>query len=310
MQIDSCLILSAGHGTRMGPIGEVLPKPLWPIFESTILELQINYAREMGVKKIFVNGFHQAKRIKDYLDKNKLTDIIFLHEQELLGVGGAVHNVKNYLDSNKLRGINNNLLILNGDQFLFPTIEQIKLAETLLIDSVAVLFSVSVSKLSLYNKLFISNNRLVDIKQNDLDQSFFTYSGQSIINLNLLDKHAGYSNFFDTVANCKSKNIGVVNVEGVDYWDVGTIQRYFESCFKLLRDNSSELFKFCRKYNAFASSKFISDCSYGTINKKVINLTSSKLPNESTEGIILLQGPLVEMERPGVCFDNIVSYLE
>lgn len=310
MQIDSCLILSAGLGTRMGPVGEVLPKPLWPIFESTILELQIKYAREMGAKRIFVNGFHQAKRIKDYLDKNKLTDIVFLHEQELLGVGGAIHNLRNYLEENNLLGCDNNLLILNGDQFLFPTIEQVKLAHTLLTKSVAVLFSVPVSRLSSYNKLYISNKRLVDIRKNDLDQGFFTYSGQSIINLNLLDKHTGYSNFFDTVADYKSKRIGVVNVEGVEYWDFGTVQRYYESCFKLLRYNSSEFFKFCRRHNAFNGSKFISDCSYGTINKHAINLTSNKLPIESIKGTILLQGCWVEMDRPGVCFDNIVSYLD
>jgi len=84
MQIDYCLILCAGIGTRMGPIGEVLPKPLWPIFESTILELQIKYAKEMGVKKIFVNGFHQAEIIKEYLEKKKLTDIIFCMKMNYL----------------------------------------------------------------------------------------------------------------------------------------------------------------------------------------------------------------------------------
>ena len=233
-----------------------------------------------------------------------------MHENELLGVGGAIHNLRNYLDDNHLLNLNNNLLVLNGDQFLFPTDEQIKLADTLLTNSVAVLFSVEVSSLSLYNKLYISNNRLVDIKNNDLEQCFLTYSGQSIINLNFLERHTGHSNFFDTVASYKSKNVSVVNTEGVDYWDFGTTERYFKSCFKVLRDESSTFFEFCKKHDVFACSKLISDCSYGTTNKKAINLTSSKLPNEAISEIILLKGCWVEMNRPGVCFDQIISYLE
>ena len=43
------LILSAGFGTRMGPIGKALPKVLWPIFEEALLGIQIEYVNELKI---------------------------------------------------------------------------------------------------------------------------------------------------------------------------------------------------------------------------------------------------------------------
>jgi len=42
MQIDYCLILAAGFGTRMGKIGKKLPKVHGPDFEKSLLELQVD----------------------------------------------------------------------------------------------------------------------------------------------------------------------------------------------------------------------------------------------------------------------------
>ena len=47
MKVNKALILSAGFGTRMGEIGKTLPKILWPIFDKSLLELQVLYLKEM-----------------------------------------------------------------------------------------------------------------------------------------------------------------------------------------------------------------------------------------------------------------------
>ena len=50
------LILAAGKGTRMGEIGKVLPKVLWPIYERSLLELQVQYAKSLGIKDIYIKN--------------------------------------------------------------------------------------------------------------------------------------------------------------------------------------------------------------------------------------------------------------
>ncbi len=72
MQIDYALILSAGKGTRMGEVGKLLPKPLWPIFHKTLLELQVEYCLELGIKKIFINTHYLAESIRNFLFEKKM----------------------------------------------------------------------------------------------------------------------------------------------------------------------------------------------------------------------------------------------
>ena len=108
----NCLILSAGKGLRMGVIGETLPKPLWPIFEKEMLFLQIARAKEIGCKKIFINIYHLSSIVKQAINENS-PDVEVIEEPELLGVGGAIHNLKDQI------GLSGKLLIINSDIFYF-----------------------------------------------------------------------------------------------------------------------------------------------------------------------------------------------
>ena len=59
MKVDNILILAAGKGTRMGEIGKKIPKVLWPIFDKTLLEWQILYAKQfVGNAQIYINIFN------------------------------------------------------------------------------------------------------------------------------------------------------------------------------------------------------------------------------------------------------------
>lgn len=94
MEIDYCLITAAGLGTRMGEIGKILPKILWPIFETTLLDLQCQFAQRMGAKKIFLNGHFLSNTVRQYIEEKQLP-ITFVHEEVLLDVGGAIYNIAN-----------------------------------------------------------------------------------------------------------------------------------------------------------------------------------------------------------------------
>ena len=51
MQVDYVLVLAAGKGTRMGEIGKKIPKVIWPIFNKSILELEVLHAKKYCKQK-------------------------------------------------------------------------------------------------------------------------------------------------------------------------------------------------------------------------------------------------------------------
>ncbi len=238
MQIDYALILAAGMGTRMGEIGKKKPKPLWPIFNKTLLELQIRFCRELGVKKIYINSFFLAGEIAAFLrDHKELGDVVLLVEDPLLDSGGAIHN----LASRGEVGYSGNLLMVNADQFLFFDKKLYIDALNSLESSRAALFGIKVPADSKYNETILDIGRLTAISKPSGKTDFVTYSGLGVLKLDGLSPVAGISKFFETVANYKNERIDMIVPDHFEYWDFGTAEIYFKSIKKISQDNDSGL---------------------------------------------------------------------
>ena len=226
MQIDYALILSAGLGTRMGEIGKKLPKALWPIFYKSLLELQVDYCHDLGIKRIFINTHFLSEEIEKFvlLDK-KFENVTILHEDPLLGSGGAIHHMASRGDVNYL----GNVLLVNADQFLFFDKQYYEEALSALENSRAALFGIKVEKGSKYNETVIVDDQLKEIKKADGLSDYVTYSGLGVLKLDGLDPKAGITSFFETVANYKKERIQFIIPEKLEYWDFGTAEIYFNS---------------------------------------------------------------------------------
>jgi len=61
------LILSAGHGTRMGALTDVTPKPLLEAGGARLIEHQINRLASAGVREIVINISHLAEQFEPAL---------------------------------------------------------------------------------------------------------------------------------------------------------------------------------------------------------------------------------------------------
>lgn len=251
MQIDYALILSAGLGTRMGDIGKKIPKVLWPVYFKTLLELQINYCEDLNIKKIYINTHFLHDEIKNFLEASKLSSkVTLLHEDPLLDSGGAIHN----LATRPEVSYSGNLLLVNGDQFLFFENKYWTLALEKIKNARAVLFGIEVGKDAAYNETILKNDCLVEIKKNtQKDHDYVTYSGLGLLNLNGLKPHPGISRFFETVANYKNEKVEFVTPSKFEYWDYGTADNYAESIFKLcdINSRSSTMGNFLTLHGAF-----------------------------------------------------------
>lgn len=252
MKVDHCFILAAGFGTRMGLIGKELPKILWPVFEKTLLELQVEFAQKLGINSISFNLHYQADQVLKYRSENtKISMADVFYEEEVLDIGGGIHNFA------KANGYQGNVLVLNADQFLMFDLAFLNSIKDN--GQVATLFTKTVNKKDGYNKLLISDNLLKDIISNQdiSEEKFQTYSGCSIINLTKLNPSTGPSSFFKTIANYKEERVECVNTDSFEYNDFGTKDRYFESIFAVLKNKRPVLKKFLLETNGFENSSIV-----------------------------------------------------
>ncbi len=314
MQIDHCLILAAGFGTRMGKIGEKLPKVLWPVFEKSLLELQVAYARYLGAKKIYINLHFMGEEIEQFCkSKSIFEDVVFLWEKpEILDIGGAVHNLAS-LPEVKYKG---KLLILNADQFFYLKKEDMENILKPFSKSAALIFSYFVNSSSGYNALEINTNREVKgiIKNKDIapNSKIETYTGISYIDLAQLSPVKGVSSFFESVCSFKAKQIPALLLENVDYWDFGTVNRYWETCFRILETYSSNsnhpFLRFLVTEKAMKTWKIdLLKFSYNAKASRVINLAPDSFELDSNPCIIISKQPAKKMSGKSIWWNSIVE---
>ena len=304
-QIDTALLLSAGLGTRMGIIGKQLPKPLWPLFDQTILDYQIQYLRNLKIKRIFINTHYLANQINEYINKKEYKDVTILHEPVLLKSGGTIHNLL------KLQsGVFSKLLVLNADQFYFPSKDIWEQACDKSKSHTAVLFPLKCSLKDEYNELIIKNNLLQEIiKFENLKKSpnasYITFSGMGIINMDRLKYKAGISNFWDTVANYNSDQIYITQAKEYCYYDFGTSQRYFDTCFKVAGELKTKINLFSK---LGVATNRLTDLEVEISGDKVLNF--SKYPFSNLQGhraIILKSNQKTIINSAGLYFNEIVD---
>lgn len=89
------VIMAGGKGTRLKPITNVIPKPLVPIGDKTILETILDQFEEIGCKKFYMSVNYKADMMKYYLGQlDHKYDIEFFMEDKPLGTIGSVSLLK------------------------------------------------------------------------------------------------------------------------------------------------------------------------------------------------------------------------
>lgn len=103
------IILAGGLGTRLRPFTEVIPKPLLPIGEKSILEIQIEHLKSNGFDEIFIATNYKSEYIESFLgDGSKYgVKLIFSREENPLGTAGPLKLLQDQLTEP--------FIVLNGD---------------------------------------------------------------------------------------------------------------------------------------------------------------------------------------------------
>ena len=89
------VIMAGGKGTRLKPITNVIPKPLIPVGDKTILEEIMNQFEGIGTKKFYMSVNYKADMMEYYLSQlDHKYDIEFFMEDKPLGTIGSVALLK------------------------------------------------------------------------------------------------------------------------------------------------------------------------------------------------------------------------
>ena len=89
------VIMAGGKGTRLKPITNVIPKPLIPVGDKTILEVIMDQFESIGCQKFYMSINYKADILKYYLNQlEHQYDIEFFQEDKPLGTIGSVSLLK------------------------------------------------------------------------------------------------------------------------------------------------------------------------------------------------------------------------
>lgn len=94
------VIMAGGKGTRLKPLTNVIPKPLVPIGEKTILEEILDRFETVGCHKFYMSVNYKSDLLQYYLDQlEHKYDICFFEEDKPLGTIGSVSLLKGKLNT-------------------------------------------------------------------------------------------------------------------------------------------------------------------------------------------------------------------
>ncbi|AWR97856.1 NTP transferase domain-containing protein [Acidianus sulfidivorans JP7] len=120
------VILAGGYGKRLRPLTDDKPKPLIEIAGKPIIEWQIEWLKTFGIRSFLILTGYKKEVLTEWMSKNKNRlgiECLFSTEEEPLGTGGAIYQVKSFL--------NEEFITINGDILTNLDIRELKIQDAI-----------------------------------------------------------------------------------------------------------------------------------------------------------------------------------
>lgn len=227
------VIMAGGLGTRLKPLTNVLPKPLLPIGEHTMLEEIINRFSVYGCNDFFISVNYKADLITYYIDNLKLSsNISFFNEPKPQGTAGSLSLLKGKI--NKTFIVSNCDILIDQDYSEILDFHHQNKNE---LTVVAALKNYSIP----YGTLVTGDNgELLELKEKP-NFSVLVNTGMYILEPNLLDEIPTDTFFHIThlIEKLKSDNrsVGVFPISEGSWLDTGEWSEYNKTLEKISRSH-------------------------------------------------------------------------
>jgi dTDP-glucose pyrophosphorylase len=219
------VIMAGGKGTRLKPISNVLPKPLTPIGESTIVEEIMKRFSSFGCLRFYLSVNYKKELIQYYLENNtEFNDIKYFVEDKPLGTAGSLSLLKGKI-SEPFFVTNCDILI---EQDLAELYEYHKVNNNE-ITMVAALKHIPIA----YGTVKTKENGLLDSMQEKPEMTFKINAGVYILEPHLLDQIPENTFFHITelIENVRAKGgrVGVYPISEKSWMDIGEWPEYIKT---------------------------------------------------------------------------------
>ena len=219
------LIMAGGMGKRLGPITNVLPKPLVPVKSKTMIEFVIDQFLKYGYFNFNISINYKSSLIKTFFKEIKPSyKIKFMEEKQPLGTAYSLYNFKN--SRSKI------VIMTNCDIIIKENINKILNYH---LDNDYDLTLVSTGKqINLpYGLCEINDDGTLKLIKEKPKFNYLINAGLYVINtknLNIIKKNKKFdiTDLIKDLLNNK-KRIGVYNVEPSQWIDFGQINEYLKS---------------------------------------------------------------------------------
>lgn len=215
------MIMAAGFGTRLRPITDNLPKALVPVVNRPVLERNIEYLCNYGIKDIIINAHYNADKIQEFIRCCKIPEvkISVSMEKEILGTGGGIANCRNFLKDDTFIVINSDILT-NID--LDAAIKNHKKSGDIV--------TMVLHDHPQFNQIDITDNKIKTIHKTSAPGRL-AFTGIHVLEPDIFDflPSEGYADIISACYNPMLKSDKAINIfMATDhYWyDIGTIESY------------------------------------------------------------------------------------
>ena len=216
------VIMAGGKGTRLDPFTRILPKPLIPIDDKTIIEIIMDEYAKFGIEKFYITINHKAKIIKAYFEEQESSySIEFIEENSPLGTAGALKLLENK--------INTSFFVSNCDIIIKE--DYAKIYDFHKENNFALTLVGSMQHHTIpYGVCEIENGGILKRINEKPEYDFLVNTGMYLLNPETL-RFIPYNKFYDIndlIADLKENNckVGVYPVSEKSWIDVGEWNKY------------------------------------------------------------------------------------
>lgn len=216
------IILAGGLGTRLKPFTEVIPKPLLPIGEKSVLEIQIDRLKKFGFNEISLATNYKSNYIENFFgDGSRYGVKLTISKEEIpLGTAGPLLLLKDQLKEP--------FIVMNGD--ILSLIDFSKLYNFAI--NQESLLSISIKKEITpfaFGNIYFEGDRVTGIQEKP-DIIMYILAGIYVMKPEIFDYFPNCLEYFgmDTlILNMLGRNKLVTKYELKEYWlDIGRLNDY------------------------------------------------------------------------------------